>query len=48
MNESVRLTVGDHGIADLSWRPGTDAENDDRFGLSVATIGELAALMDGH
>ncbi len=26
MNESVRLTVGDHGIADLSWRPGTDAE----------------------
>lgn len=29
-------------------RPGTNSENDDRFGVSVATIGELADLMDGH
>jgi 2-haloacid dehalogenase len=28
-------------------RPGTSAENDDRFGLSVATIGDLADLMVG-
>jgi 2-haloacid dehalogenase len=26
-------------------RPGTSAENDDRFGLSVATIGDLAEVM---
>ncbi len=29
-------------------RPGTDAENDDRFDLSVATIGDLADLMAGE
>jgi 2-haloacid dehalogenase len=28
-------------------RPGTNAENDDRFDLSVATIGDLADLMAG-
>jgi 2-haloacid dehalogenase len=28
-------------------RPGTNADNDERFGLSVATIAELADLMDG-
>lgn len=26
MNDAVRLTVGDHGIADLSWVPGVDPD----------------------
>ena len=26
MNDSVRLTIGDHGIADLSWQPGLDPD----------------------
>ena len=26
MNDPVRLTIGDHGIADLSWQPGLDPD----------------------
>ncbi len=39
MNESVRLTVGDHGIADLSWPAGTPA---DALQQQISTLADEA------
>ncbi|HEY5785375.1 MAG TPA: NUDIX hydrolase [Microlunatus sp.] len=39
MNDSVRLTIGDHGIADLSWPPGLDP---DQLQNAVTALAEEA------
>ena len=39
MSDAVWLTVGDHGIADLGWVPGTDA---DALQEAVTTVVEEA------
>ena len=39
MNDSVRLTIGDHGIADLSWQPGLEP---DRLQHAVTALAEEA------
>ncbi len=39
MSDSVRLTIGDHGIADLSWQPGLEP---DQLQGAVAALAEEA------
>lgn len=39
MNDAVRLTVGDHGIGDLSWQPGLEA---DRLQQALTALAEEA------
>ena len=39
MNDSVRLTIGDHGIADLSWQPGLEP---DQLQRAVTALAEEA------
>jgi 8-oxo-dGTP diphosphatase len=39
VSDPVRLTVGDHGIADLSWQPGLEAE---RLQQAVTALAEQA------
>ncbi|HEY5978108.1 MAG TPA: NUDIX hydrolase [Microlunatus sp.] len=41
MTESVRLTIGDHGIADLSWQPGLAP---DELQEAVTTLAEQALV----
>jgi len=40
VNHSVRLTIGGHGIADLSWRPGLEP---DQFQHAVTALAEEAS-----